>query len=114
MLIMLFPAATVWAGEAQVVEVTTEQIAAGIYRFDVTVKHADAGWEHYVNKWDIVGSNDEIIATRILYHPHVNEQPFTRSLSNVKIPDTINRVTIRAHDSLHGYGERTVTISLPQ
>ena len=37
------------------------------------------GWEHYANKWDVVGPDDTILGTRVLLHPHVNEQPFTRS-----------------------------------
>ncbi len=29
-------------------------------------------------------------------HPHVNEQPFTRSLSYVQIPDEVTEMIIRA------------------
>ena len=35
----------------------------------------------------------------------MTEQPFTRSLGGVAIPAELGRVTIRAHDSLHGWGE---------
>jgi hypothetical protein len=53
-----------------------------------------------------------VLATRILHHPHVNEQPFTRSLGGVMIPADISAVTVRAHDSVHGYGGKTLTIQL--
>lgn len=33
--------------------------------------------------------------------PHVSEQPFTRSLSHVKIPQEINAVSIKSLDSVH-------------
>jgi len=44
-----------------------------------------------------------MFGTRTLGHPHVDEQPFTRSLSGVNIPDTVNVVTISARDSVLGY-----------
>ena len=34
-----------------------------------------------------------------------SEQPFTRSLSGVAIPDDVAEVTIRAHDRVHGFGD---------
>jgi hypothetical protein len=49
----------------------------------------------------------------VLLHPHVNEQPFTRSLGNVKVPAGIDRVIIRARDSLHGWGGREFEVTLP-
>jgi hypothetical protein len=56
----------------------------------------------------------EVMAVRELAHPHVNEQPFTRSLGAVAIPDDVGSVTIRARDSVHGYGGREITIELPR
>ena len=52
----------------------------------------------------MVAPDGSILGSRVLYHPHVNEQPFTRSLSGVQIPLTIKQVTVRAKDSVHGYG----------
>jgi len=54
-----------------------------------------------------------ILATRVLYHPHVNEQPFTRSISNFQVPVGLTQVTIRARDSVHGYGKRQFKLKLP-
>ncbi|MEN8262554.1 MAG: hypothetical protein ABFR82_03755 [Nitrospirota bacterium] len=55
-----------------------------------------------------------VLGTRTLYHPHVNEQPFTRSLSGVKIPADVTTVTIRAHDSIHKYEGKTKSVDLPK
>ncbi len=98
------------AGEADVIKVEAAKGGAGIYSFDVTVKHADAGWDHYADKWDIVGPDGKVLGTRVLFHPHENEQPFTRSLSGVAIPDGVSEITVRAHDKVHGYGGKTVTV----
>ena len=32
---------------------------ASICSFTVTVRHADGGWEHYANRWDVVGPDGE-------------------------------------------------------
>ena len=94
------------------VAATATQQSSGTYSFSVTVQHADTGWDHYADAWDVVGPDGKIIATRTLYHPHVNEQPFTRSLGNVTIPDGVTQVTLRAHDSVHGYGGAEITLDL--
>jgi len=39
--------------------------------------------------------------------------PFTRSLSGVAIPADIDHVMIRAHDSIHEYGGKTMRVELP-
>jgi len=103
-LLILLSSTLAFAGEADVLGVKVNKNSDQSYHFDVTVKHKDEGWNHYVNKWDVVAPNGAVIATRILHHPHVNEQPFTRSLFSVKIPKNISRVTIRAYDSIHHYG----------
>ncbi|NIQ39746.1 MAG: hypothetical protein GTN81_14330 [Proteobacteria bacterium] len=111
---LLLSVTTAYGGEADVVKVDVEKTGSNIYRFDVTVRHEDEGWKHYANKWDVVGPGGALLGTRTLYHPHVDEQPFTRSLSGVKISQEIDRVTIRAHDSAHEYGGNTITVALPR
>lgn len=100
------------AGGADVVGVEAVQDNSGKWRFNVTVAHADEGWDHYANKWDVVAPDGRVLGTRILHHPHENEQPFTRSLSGVEIPEDITEVTIRAGDSQHGYDGKPMTVQL--
>ncbi len=76
----------------------------GAWRFDVTVRHDDEGWEHYADGWGVYDMDGRELGYRTLLHPHVNEQPFTRSLNAVVIPTSIKSVTIRPHDSIHGDG----------
>ena len=111
-LVLMF-AAVSYAGKADVIGVTVKKIGEHTYQFSVTVSHNDEGWKHYADKWDIVAPDGRILGTRTLYHPHVDEQPFTRSLSGMKIPKGISTVTIRAHDLVHGYGGKVVSVILP-
>ena len=57
----------------------------GHFDIDVTLRHADTGWDHYANRWEVIGPDGRVLATRVLYHPHVNEQPFTRS-ETIQVP----------------------------
>jgi hypothetical protein len=100
------------AGEVDVVDASATQSGSGTWRFDVTLRHADEGWEHYADAWDVLAPDGTVLGTRILYHPHVEEQPFTRSLSGVAIPDGVDEVTIRAHDKVHGYGGKELRLQL--
>ena len=88
--------------------------AAGERQFQihVTIKHADTGWDHYANRWDVLDQDGNLLGSRTLHHPHVNEQPFTRSLS-VNIPAGITQVTIVASDSVHGDNEETFQLEVP-
>ncbi|WP_346897280.1 hypothetical protein [uncultured Roseibium sp.] len=109
----IFGATSSGAGEVSVVKVEATRAPDGTWRFDVTLHHADEGWDHYANLWRIETPDGKILGERILAHPHVNEQPFTRSLSGVRIPDTLDQVIVRARDSVHGYGLRVV-YALPE
>ena len=103
-------ATPVAAGVADVLKVDirpTEE--RGYFDIDVTLRHADTGWDHYANRWEVLAPDGSVLATRVLAHPHVNEQPFTRGLSRVQY----TWVKVRAHDLVHGYGGREVTLSVP-
>ena len=100
------------ADEADVVAVKATQTGKQTYRFDVTIRHDDTNWEHYADSWEVLAPDGSILGTRVLAHPHINEQPFTRSLSGVKIPAGINQVKIRVHDSVHAFGGDTMVVDL--
>jgi hypothetical protein len=109
--VSLFPA-TALAGDAEITKVDVSSGANG-YRFDVTIRHADTGWDHYADGWEVIAPDGKVLGKRVLMHPHVNEQPFTRSLSGVMIPSGTSSVSIRAHDSVHGYNKKVYTVELP-
>ena len=109
---MLSSTATALAGEADVVGVKASSGINGTWSFSVTVRHDDEGWDHYADRWAVLGPGEKILGTRVLMHPHVGEQPFTRSLAGVEIPEGLSTVVVRAHDSVHGYGGEEVEVEL--
>lgn len=108
----LFITSGIFADQPEVLNVTMKSQGNNQYQFDVTLQHSDSGWEHYADKWEILDTEGNILATRVLYHPHVNEQPFTRSLSTT-LPDNQKNVVIRGHDKVHKYGAEVIKELVP-
>ena len=102
-----------WAGEADVLSVAVQSTSDGKFHFSVTVRHADVGWKHYADAFEIVGPTDKVLGTRVLLHPHETEQPFTRSLGGVRVPAGIKAVNVRARDKVHGLGGKIMRVKLP-
>lgn len=100
------------AGEADVVNGKITALGNDRYRIDATVKHADTGWDHYADRWDVVATDGTVLGVRELAHPHENEQPFTRSLT-LTIPPGTKKVTLRANDSVHGLGGQVIELNIP-
>lgn len=102
------------AGQADVESARMERAGDGTYTVQATVRHADEGWEHYADAWQVLTPDGTVIGTRELVHPHVNEQPFTRSLRGVEIPGDVDEVRVRARDKVHGFGGREVRVEVPR
>jgi hypothetical protein len=104
---------------ADVQNVRAVEQSDGSWTFRVTVTHPDIGWEDYADGWDIVTPDGIVLKpdpdspfTRLLLHPHENEQPFTRSQSGIIIPETVTKVIVRAHDLVDGFGGKEITVDL--
>jgi len=101
--------------------VRATQAADGTWTFSVAVLHPDTGWDDYADGWDVVLPDGAVVKpdpdspfTRLLLHPHENEQPFTRSQSGIVIPEGVEQVTVRAHDLVDGWGGKVVVVDLSQ
>lgn len=108
-------------GHADVLFVRAVQAEDGTWTFHVTVRSPDTGWDNYADGWDVVTPDGRVLKakpddpfTRLLLHPHVDEQPFTRSQSGLRVPPEVTQVTVRAHQKPLGYGGREVVVDLTQ
>ena len=109
-LMTLVPAS---AGDVEIVDASARQ-SGNTWSFSVTLKHADTGWDHYADLWQVFSPDGDLLGERVLLHPHVEEQPFTRSLSGVSVPEDVKEVIIRARDSVHGVSGQEFRINLPR
>ncbi|MDH5572513.1 MAG: hypothetical protein OEY89_12160 [Gammaproteobacteria bacterium] len=101
----------VYANQVSIINAELES-QSGLWVVRVTLQHIDKGWEHYADVWRIVANDGTILAERILSHPHVDEQPFTRNLSGVQIPASTKKIYIEAHDNVHGWGKEKLLIDM--
>jgi len=111
LLILFLSCNSLLAGEVSIEKVVFKLNGAN-WSVNVTLKHADTGWKHYADAWRVVDIKGKELGKRTLYHPHVNEQPFTRSLSGVKIPDATTVVFIEAHDTVHQWSSTKLKVDL--
>jgi hypothetical protein len=86
--------------------------SGGLWTFDVTISHGDDGWGHFADAWRILDSSGKQIAVRELIHPHVDEQPLTRSLSGIAIPAGTAEVGVQARDTVDGWAKDIKKVKL--
>lgn len=100
------------ASEAKIIKASAELTSAQKFNISVTVEHADEGWDHFANAWRVYSMEGELIGERVLHHPHVKEQPFTRSLLGLSVPAEIKEVVIVAVCSKTGESKASYNLKL--
>ena len=111
-LLCALSAASPALADAPRIEGATAHQNGSSWTISVTLSHADTGWEHYADGWRVLDMEGAELGMRVLHHPHVDEQPFTRSLSGVSIPEGTTKVQIQARDNVGGWSENTTIIDL--
>lgn len=84
------------------------------WAFDVTISSPYDTPERYADGWRVLAPDGTELGFRLLTHDHAAEQPFTRSLGGVEIPDDVQVVTIEGRDQANGFGGETVEVALPR
>ena len=87
--------------------------APGVFDFDVTVSSPYDTPSRYADGFRVSTTEGKVLGERKLLHDHQTEQPFSRDLYSVKIPDGIAKVVVQARDQKYGYGGKTVEVLLP-
>ncbi len=100
------------AGCADVIDATAETSGSD-WVISATVLSADTGEEKYADVWEARGPDGTVYVERVLTHPHVGEQPFTRSATATAIPAGVTELTVVAHDSVAGWCGAAFTLTLP-
>ncbi len=96
--------APAFADPAQVEAVTLTQ-RADAWTVSVTISHGDTGLDDYADGWRVETPGGEILGTRVLHHPHVEEQPFTRSLGGLSLPDDVTEIVVRTRTTVTGWAD---------
>lgn len=101
----------VCAHEPDILGVKLEKSGA-VLQVAVTLMHPDTGWDHYVDGWEVLDAEGNRLGYRLLHHPHVEEQPFTRSLNNLALPDGTQEIFVRAHCSVDGWSSEAFPVAV--
>ncbi|SFS00413.1 hypothetical protein [Yoonia litorea] len=103
----LFAPALALAGEPEIraVDVDADRVS-------VTILHDDDGWEHFADAWEVLDANGRSLGLRTLYHPHVEEQPFTRMLVGVPISEDADVIYIQARCSVDCWSDKRFEVRL--
>lgn len=116
---MCLPSAAAQAAETgqqrypDVVTATVRVQGADTFDFDVTISSRYDTPQRYADAFRVLGRDGAVFGVRTLFHDHADEQPFTRDLYGVKIPQGVRTVVIQARDQKFGYGGRTFELALP-
>jgi hypothetical protein len=96
-----------------VVAVKVRSSGPDLFDFDVTISSPYDTPRRYADGFRVTTVSNEVLGERKLLHDHQDEQPFTRDLHSVRIPQTVKKVLIQARDQKYGYGGKVVEATLP-
>lgn len=96
-----------------VVDVKAHARSKEVFDFDVTVSSPYDTPQRYADAFRVLARDGRIFGERKLLHDHANEQPFTRDLYDVSIPQGVSVVIVQARDQKYGYGGKTFELKLP-
>ncbi len=97
-------------------DVTAVEVSAGSdgYTFDVTISSPYDSPERYADAFRVrSGDGATAYGVRELAHDHAAEQPFTRSLTGVRIPPGVTEVVVEGRDQANGWSGDTRTVTVP-
>lgn len=96
-----------------VIAVKVQARGVDTFDFDITVSSPYDTPQRYADAFRAMGKDGKVFGERKLLHDHAGEQPFTRDLYGVRIPQGVRVVVIQARDRKYGYGGKTPEVVLP-
>ncbi len=97
----------------EVLAVELRETGPGVFNVSTTVRSVDVEGVSYADAWEVRDGSGRVLGIRVLTHPHANEQPFTRSLGNVEIPNDVLEVEVEARDSVRGFCGVGLVVAVP-
>lgn len=111
-LILAFVSGGAAPGEVDILGAEFRSEGGDRWSVAVTLRHADTGWDHYADAWRVVDGDGKVLGERVLLHPHVDEQPFERSLNGFRITPATRVVYVEARDTVHGVSPNRLEVDL--
>lgn len=109
----LLAAGAALADSPRVVAASATAEGGGRWTISVALRHPDTGWDHYASGWKVLAPDGTLLGLRELTHPHVDEQPFERTLAGVVIPPDLREVLIVPRCTMDGWVAMPTVLALP-
>lgn len=86
----------------------------GQWSLDVTLSSQYDSPDRYADGWRVLDEDGTALGEHTLGHDHADEQPVTRTQTDLEIPDDVDVVTIEGRDTENGFGGATLDITVPR
>ena len=83
-----------------------------LFTFQVMISSPYASAERHTDAVRVIGDDGVVYGILELTHPHAGQQPFSRTLRDVEIPESVTKVIIEGRDSTYGWGGEVVTLAI--
>ncbi len=70
--------------------------------------------ERYADAFRALDADGTVLGIRELTHDHAGEQPFTRTLNGLEIPEDVETITVEGRDLANGWGGASVQVTVPR
>lgn len=110
---LMLGAGSAAADAPEILSAKARETAAG-WTVSATIAHPDTGWDHYADGFRVETGDGTVLGMRTLHHPHVEEQPFTRSLGGIAVPAGVDRLLVRARCNVDGWADAAMPVTLPR
>lgn len=97
----------------EIVKATVVARSDTLFDVQVTVSSAYDTPERYADGWRVLTPDGTVLGSHTLLHHHGAEQPFTRLMSGLTIPEGVRTVVVEGRDLVNGYGGVTVEVAVP-
>jgi hypothetical protein len=102
------------ADHPDVLEAVLKAGSNGGWTLDVTLSSEYDSPERYADGWRVLNSDGNVLGEHTLGHDHANEQPVTRTQTDLEIPDGVDVVTVEGRDTDNGFGGATLDVKVPR
>ncbi|AXT84886.1 hypothetical protein C6I20_06550 [Aeromicrobium sp. A1-2] len=102
------------ADHPDVLRAVLERDSNGSWSLDVTLSSEYDSPQRYADGWRVMDASGNVLGEHTLDHDHADEQPVTRTQSNLEIPDDVDVVTVEGRDTENGFGGAALEVTVPR
>ncbi|GAA1346741.1 hypothetical protein [Arthrobacter roseus] len=84
------------------------------WSLEVTLSSEYDSPKRYADGWRVLDADGNVLGEHTLGHDHADEQPVTRTQSDLEIPEGVDVITVQGRDTENGFGGATLEVKVPR